>query len=242
MPRITDWFLIVFSAIFKVTGLVLRGIFLLRKKEIDWFYEGGAAAIYPDGMLNKISFCWWNLKRNFEAFWWFWVTFPCTAWESFRDLIPENERSCFVDAYSKRLNSDDKETQVRILSSVFSYVTLFFMSLLIQFFSFIIWGSKKRTAASCVAIHVEWVFFKWSCGLLSTCICTGKSLPFPFAWSIVILLLNILDEQNCRLSITLSSFRSMQLQEHGPNGRWWLPIFFQMKKTSREGRMTFFHW
>ena len=34
-----------------MTGLVLRGIFLLRKKEIDWFYEGGAAAIYPDGML-----------------------------------------------------------------------------------------------------------------------------------------------------------------------------------------------
>ncbi|MCI37824.1 proline iminopeptidase-like protein, partial [Trifolium medium] len=28
----------------KVTGMVLRGIFLLRKKEIDWFYEGGAAA------------------------------------------------------------------------------------------------------------------------------------------------------------------------------------------------------
>lgn len=34
----------------KVTGIVLRGIFLLRKKEIDWFYEGGAAAIFPDGM------------------------------------------------------------------------------------------------------------------------------------------------------------------------------------------------
>lgn len=33
----------------KVTGLVLRGIFLLRKKELDWFYEGGAAAIFPDG-------------------------------------------------------------------------------------------------------------------------------------------------------------------------------------------------
>ncbi|XVF04577.1 hypothetical protein REPUB_Repub05bG0095900 [Reevesia pubescens] len=32
----------------KVTGLVLRGIFLLRKKEIDWFYESGAAAIYPN--------------------------------------------------------------------------------------------------------------------------------------------------------------------------------------------------
>ncbi|CAN6685400.1 unnamed protein product [Malus baccata var. baccata] len=32
----------------KVTGIVLRGIFLLRRKEIDWFYESGAAAIYPD--------------------------------------------------------------------------------------------------------------------------------------------------------------------------------------------------
>ncbi|KAE9599319.1 putative prolyl aminopeptidase [Lupinus albus] len=65
----------------KVTGMILRGIFLLRKKEIDWFYEGGAAALFPD------------------------------VWESFRDLIPENERGCFVDAYRKRLNSDDIETQ-----------------------------------------------------------------------------------------------------------------------------------
>ncbi|XP_021814533.1 proline iminopeptidase isoform X1 [Prunus avium] len=65
----------------KVTGMVLRGIFLLRKKEIDWFYEGGAASIFPD------------------------------AWEPFRDLIPENERGCFVDAYGKRLNSDDQEVQ-----------------------------------------------------------------------------------------------------------------------------------
>ncbi|KAL8541679.1 hypothetical protein ACS0TY_002804 [Phlomoides rotata] len=65
----------------KVTGMVLRGIFMLRKKEIDWFYEGGAAAIFPD------------------------------AWEPFRDHIPESERGCFVDAYNKRLNSNDKETQ-----------------------------------------------------------------------------------------------------------------------------------
>ncbi|KAH1072488.1 hypothetical protein J1N35_024816 [Gossypium stocksii] len=67
----------------KVTGLVLRGIFLLRKKEIDWFYEGGAAAIYPD------------------------------AWEPFRDLIPEKERESFVTAYHRRLNSEDLEIQVR---------------------------------------------------------------------------------------------------------------------------------
>ncbi|KAL8155775.1 hypothetical protein AgCh_000978 [Apium graveolens] len=65
----------------KVTGIVLRGIFLLRKKELDWFYEGGAAAIYPD------------------------------AWEEFRDLIPENERECFITAYHKRLNSENLETQ-----------------------------------------------------------------------------------------------------------------------------------
>ncbi|KAK4708786.1 hypothetical protein R3W88_029711 [Solanum pinnatisectum] len=65
----------------KVTGIILRGIFLLRKKEIDWFYEGGAAAIYPD------------------------------VWEPFRDLIPEEERKCFVKAYHKRLNSDTLETQ-----------------------------------------------------------------------------------------------------------------------------------
>ena len=35
----------------QVTGIVLRGIFLLRKKELDWFYEGGAAAVFPYGML-----------------------------------------------------------------------------------------------------------------------------------------------------------------------------------------------
>ncbi|KAK9097116.1 hypothetical protein Sjap_022613 [Stephania japonica] len=65
----------------KVSSMVLRGIFLLRKKELDWFYEGGAAAIFPD------------------------------AWEPFRDLIPENERSSFISAYNKRLNSKDLETQ-----------------------------------------------------------------------------------------------------------------------------------
>ena len=31
-----------------VTELVLRGIFTLRKSELDWFYEGGAANVYPD--------------------------------------------------------------------------------------------------------------------------------------------------------------------------------------------------
>ncbi|KAG6505448.1 hypothetical protein ZIOFF_037804 [Zingiber officinale] len=65
----------------KVTGIILRGIFLLRKKELDWFYEGGAAAIFPD------------------------------AWEPFRDFIPEEERDNFILAYNKRLNSDDLDVQ-----------------------------------------------------------------------------------------------------------------------------------
>jgi len=32
----------------RVKALVLRGIFMCRKKEIDWFYQQGASAIYPD--------------------------------------------------------------------------------------------------------------------------------------------------------------------------------------------------
>ena len=32
----------------RVTELVLRGIFLLRKQEIDWFYQRGADAMFPD--------------------------------------------------------------------------------------------------------------------------------------------------------------------------------------------------
>jgi len=31
-----------------VLALVLRGIFLCRKKEIEWFYQSGASKIYPD--------------------------------------------------------------------------------------------------------------------------------------------------------------------------------------------------
>jgi len=66
----------------RVTELVLRGIFLLRKKEILWYYQDGASAIYPD------------------------------AWESYRDHIPESERGDFVRAYYSRLTSDDSETRL----------------------------------------------------------------------------------------------------------------------------------
>jgi proline iminopeptidase len=32
-----------------VTGLILRGIFLCRRSELDWLYRNGANQIYPDG-------------------------------------------------------------------------------------------------------------------------------------------------------------------------------------------------
>jgi proline iminopeptidase len=62
----------------RVTELVLRGIFLLRKKEIDWFYQEGASAIFPD------------------------------AWEGYLEPIPENERHDLLHAYHRRLTSEDK--------------------------------------------------------------------------------------------------------------------------------------
>jgi proline iminopeptidase len=67
----------------KVTELVLRGIFLLRKKEIDWYYQEGASRIYPD------------------------------AWEGFLAPIPEEERGDLVRAYYQRLTSDDDEVRIR---------------------------------------------------------------------------------------------------------------------------------
>ncbi len=65
----------------RCTALFLRGIFLLRKKEIDWFYQEGTSRIYPD------------------------------AWEHFLAPIPEAERGDLVAAYHKRLTSDDQETR-----------------------------------------------------------------------------------------------------------------------------------
>ena len=63
----------------RVTGLILRGIFLLRKKEIDWFYQEGASFLFPD------------------------------AWAKYLEPIPEIERHDLVTAFYKRLTSPVKE-------------------------------------------------------------------------------------------------------------------------------------
>lgn len=65
----------------KVNALILRGIFLLREKEIRWFYQEGASYIFPD------------------------------AWDKYLEPIPEDERHDLVNAFYKRLTSPDKEVR-----------------------------------------------------------------------------------------------------------------------------------
>jgi proline iminopeptidase len=68
----------------RVTELVLRGIFLFQQYELDWLYkEGGASSLYPD------------------------------KWEEFVAPIPENERGDLLQAYRKRLTSDDPALQLQ---------------------------------------------------------------------------------------------------------------------------------
>jgi proline iminopeptidase len=65
----------------RVTELVLRGIFLLRKEEIRWFYQEGASWVFPD------------------------------AWHEYLHHIPEAERGDLLHAYYKRLTSTDPVVQ-----------------------------------------------------------------------------------------------------------------------------------
>ena len=65
-----------------VSHLVLRGIFLCRKEEIQWFYQHGAHWIYPD------------------------------VWEKYIAPIPPEERGDLVKAFYKRLTSEDEKTRL----------------------------------------------------------------------------------------------------------------------------------
>ena len=60
-----------------VSELVLRGIFLLRKREIEWFYQEGASRIFAD------------------------------AWEQYLAPIPVAERGDLLHAYHRRLTASD---------------------------------------------------------------------------------------------------------------------------------------
>ena len=66
----------------KVTELVLRGIFLLRKRELAWFYQYGTCEMFPD------------------------------AWEEYLKPIPESERHDMMSAYFKRLTSENRDERL----------------------------------------------------------------------------------------------------------------------------------
>lgn len=65
----------------RVTGLVLRGIFLLTQRELKWFYQDGASYLFPD------------------------------AWERFKAPIPAGERGDMIAAYHRRLTHSDRKVQ-----------------------------------------------------------------------------------------------------------------------------------
>ena len=67
----------------RVTGMVLRGIFLCRPKDIHWFYQNGASRVFPD------------------------------YWEDYLAQIPEHERGDMVPAYYKRLTSRNELEQIQ---------------------------------------------------------------------------------------------------------------------------------
>ncbi|MCL2468917.1 MAG: prolyl aminopeptidase [Alphaproteobacteria bacterium] len=66
----------------RVSGLVLRGIFTLRKKELEWFYKGGASFLFPE------------------------------AWERFTNALSPTERKNIMGSYQKRLSSKNKKIKI----------------------------------------------------------------------------------------------------------------------------------
>ena len=67
----------------RVSGLVVRGIFTLRRTELQWFYQWGASELFPE------------------------------AWERFLAPIPKAERHDLIKAYHGRLTHSDREQQLR---------------------------------------------------------------------------------------------------------------------------------
>jgi len=66
----------------RVTELVMRGIFMLRRWELEWFYQGGCHRLFPE------------------------------AWEKYLAPIPPAERGDLISAYHRRLISSDEATRL----------------------------------------------------------------------------------------------------------------------------------
>jgi proline iminopeptidase len=67
----------------RVRHLILRGVFLMTRAELDWFYAGGAGQFWPD------------------------------VWARFTGPIPEDERGDLIQAYNRRLFSGDLPAETR---------------------------------------------------------------------------------------------------------------------------------
>ncbi|MGL4309360.1 MAG: prolyl aminopeptidase [Paracoccaceae bacterium] len=67
----------------RVRHLILRGVFLMTRAELDWFYGGGAGRFWPD------------------------------LWREFVAPIPEGERGNLIAAYHRRLFSGDLLSETR---------------------------------------------------------------------------------------------------------------------------------
>jgi proline iminopeptidase len=67
----------------RVSELVLRGIFMLRKKELDWFYQEGASKIFPE------------------------------PWQEFLQPIEDDKRDNLMDAYREIFYGDDQEKKLQ---------------------------------------------------------------------------------------------------------------------------------
>ncbi|MFT0847571.1 prolyl aminopeptidase [Actinomycetaceae bacterium L2_0104] len=65
-----------------VAALIVRGVFTMRREELDWYYQSGASWVFPD------------------------------FWEDFIAPIPLEERGNFIEAYSRRLTHPDREVQL----------------------------------------------------------------------------------------------------------------------------------
>lgn len=63
----------------RVSGLILRGVFLCTPEELQWFYQSGCHWIFPD------------------------------RWEAYEAQIPKDEQTDMIRAYYKRLTSPDSK-------------------------------------------------------------------------------------------------------------------------------------
>lgn len=71
----------------RVSGMILRGIFLCSPREITWFYQDGASRFFPD------------------------------YWEDFLQPIPEHERNDLLHAYYRRLTGADEVARMSAAKS-----------------------------------------------------------------------------------------------------------------------------